>query len=192
LFRAEIDLASTAARRLVPLVEVEPEVPSQRVKDGRTDRRGNFVFGTMNQAEGHAAIGSFYQWSARHGLRRLDLPRIGIPNSICFSPDGPTMYFAASPRREIMSCTYDADAAAVTGIQPFTSLESDGGQPDGSIVDAEGYVWNAAGGASLGRRYRRDGRRDGGVAVPAKNPTCMVFGAPALNELYITSARQET
>ena len=192
LFRAEIDLASAAAPQLVPLVDVEPDVPSTRINDGRTDRAGNFVFGTMNQAEGHAAIGSFYQWSARHGLRRLDLPRIGIPNSICFSPDGTTMYFCDSPQRLIMSCTYDADAAAVTGIEPFASLESDGGQPDGSIVDAEGHVWNAAWGAGLVRRYRPNGTLDREIAVPAKNPTCMVFGGPALNELYITSARQET
>ena len=189
LFRAEIDLASAAPPRLVSLAEVEPDLPSTRVNDGRTDRSGNFVFGTMNQAEGHAAIGSVYQWSARHGLRRLDLPRVGIANSICFSPDGTTMYFCDSPRRQILSCTYDADGASVTGIRPFASLED--GQPDGSIVDADGYLWNAAWGAGLVRRYRPDGKLDREVAVPAKNPTCVVFGGPALNELYITSARQE-
>ena len=29
------------------------------------------------------------------------------------------------------------------------------------------------------------------VTVPAKNPTCVVFGGAAMNELYVTSARQE-
>lgn len=191
LFRAEIDLGSTAAPGLVPLIDVEPDLPSTRINDGRTDRSGNFVFGTMNQDDGHAAIGSFYQWSARHGLRRLDLPRVGIANGICFSPDGTTMYFCDSPRRQIMSCAYDADGAAVAGIQPFASLGPLDGQPDGSIVDAEGCLWNAAWGAGLVRRYRPDGALDREVLVPAKNPTCAVFGGPALNHLYVTSARQE-
>jgi sugar lactone lactonase YvrE len=194
LFRAEIDLASVASDAtpsLAPLVEVEPDLPSTRINDGRTDRSGNFVFGTMNEAEGHPPIGSFYQWSARHGLRRLDLPRVGIANSICFSPDGTTMYFCDSPRQQIMSCAYDADGAAVTGIQPFASLGPLDGQPDGSIVDADGCLWNAAWGAGLVRRYRPDGKLDREIAVPAKNPTCVVFGGPALNELYVTSARQE-
>ena len=180
-------------RASTPLpIDVEADLPTTRVNDGRTDRAGNFVFGTMNQAEGHPAIGSFYQWSARHGLRRLDLPRVGIANSICFSPDGTTMYLCDSPRRRSCRAPTTPTRAAVTGIQPFASLEPDGGQPDGSIVDADGYLWNAAWGAGLVRRYRPDGKLDREVAVPAKNPTCVVFGGPALNELYITSARQET
>ncbi len=32
----------------------------------------------MNQAKGRAPLGRFYQWSARHGLRRLDLPTVGV------------------------------------------------------------------------------------------------------------------
>jgi len=191
LFRAEIDLASAAAPALLPLIEVEADLPATRINDGRTDRSGNFVFGTMNQAEGHPPTGSFYQWSARHGLRRLDLPRVGIANSICFNPDGTTMYFCDSPRRQIMSCAYDADKAAVGEIRPFASLGPLDGQPDGSIVDADGHLWNAAWGAGLVRRYRPDGTLDREVAVPAKNPTCVVFGGPALNDLYITAARQE-
>jgi L-arabinonolactonase len=191
LFRAEMDLAGAAPPRLAPIVEVEANLPSTRINDGRTDRAGNFVFGTMDQAEGHPATGGFYQWSTRHGLRRLDLPRVGIANSICFSPDGRTMYFCDSPRRQIMACAYDADAAAVSGIETFASLGPSDGQPDGSIVDADGCLWNAAWGAAVVRRYRPNGTLDREIAVPARNPTCVVFGGAALNELYITSAREE-
>ncbi len=87
------------------LTEVEPEVPHTRINDGRTDRAGNLVFGTMNEDRGRQKIGSFYQFSARHGLRRLALPSVGIANSICFSPDGRTMYFCDSVDRRIMQCT---------------------------------------------------------------------------------------
>ena len=191
LFLAELALSTGATPRLVPLVDVETTLPSTRVNDGRTDRTGNFVFGTMNQAEGHAAIGSFYQWSTRFGLRRLDLARVGIANSICFSPDGGTMYFCDSPRAQIMACRYDAESATVSDIRTFAALGPSDGQPDGSIVDADGCLWNAAWGAGVVRRYRPDGSLSREVRVPAKNPTCVVFGGAGMNELYITSARQE-
>ena len=191
IFRAHFDPTARDGLRLVRLVDVEPADPSTRVNDGRTDRAGNFIFGTMNQSEGHPATGSFYQWSARRGLRRLDLPRVGIANSICFSPDGRTMYFCDSPRAQIMACRYDAESAAVTDLRVFATLGPANGQPDGSIVDTEGCLWNAAWGVGTVRRYRPDGTIDREVAVPAKNPTCVVFGGDALNELYITSARQD-
>jgi L-arabinonolactonase len=191
LFIADVPGAAGDGLPVTPLAGVEPDIPSTRVNDGRTDRSGNFVFGTMNETDGHPALGSFYQWSRRHGLRRLDLPLVGIANSICFSPDGQTMYFCDSPRRRIMQCRYDAGSASVTSVQVFATLEPSEGIPDGSIVDAEGSLWNAAWGAAVVRRYRRDGTVAREIGVPAKNPTCLAFGGAALNELYITSARQE-
>jgi sugar lactone lactonase YvrE len=194
LVRAEFDRSIPGEPRLlplIPLVSVEVDLPSTRLNDGRTDRAGNFVFGTMNQADGHPATGSFYQWSARSGLRRLALAPVGIANSICFSPDGGTMYFCDSPQRRIMTCRYDAASATVSDVREFATLSPSDGQPDGSIVDADGYLWNAAWGASVVRRYRPDGSLDREIAVPAKNPTCPVFGGAALNELFITSAREE-
>ena len=173
------------------IADVERDIPTTRINDGRTDRSGRFVFGTMNEEDGHPAIGSFYQWSTTAGLRRLDLPRAGIANSICFSPGGETMYFCDSPTGRIMQCCYDAAAAAVSDVREFTILESEEGQPDGSIVDASGYLWNAAWGAAVVRRYRPDGTIEREITVPARNPTCVVFAGAALNQLYITTARQE-
>ena len=191
LFHAHLDATAPGGIRMASLADVEVDIPSTRLNDGRTDRAGNFVFGTMNQDEGHPATGSFYQWSTAAGLRRLDLPNVGIANSICFSPDGETMYFCDSPRRQIMTCRYDAGAAAVTDVKLFAELGSADGFPDGSVVDAEGHLWNAAWGAGVVRRYRPDGSLERNVSVPAKNPTCPLFGGDLLNELYITTARQE-
>jgi L-arabinonolactonase len=191
LFVADIDGGTSDRLSLAPLAEVETGLASTRVNDGRTDRDGNFVFGTMDTRDGHPETGSFYQWSARHGLRRLDLPNVGIANSICFTPDGASMYFCDSPRRRIMCCRYDAERARVDQPREFATLAPEDGFPDGSIVDAEGYLWNAAWGAAVVRRYAPDGTLDCQIGVPAKNVTCAVFGGDAMNELYVTSARQE-
>jgi L-arabinonolactonase len=191
LFVADLPSAPDAAVSVTPLAGVEPDIPSTRVNDGRTDRAGNFVFGTMGDEPDHPAIGSFYQWSARYGLRRLNLPRAGIANSICFSPDGQTMYFCDSPQGQIMQCRYDAASASVSGIRVFATIDPSKGCPDGSAVDTEGSLWNAAWGAGMVRRYRRDGTIGREIAVPARNPSCVVFGGATMNELYITTARQD-
>lgn len=188
---ADLDAATGDDLSITPVVSVEPHVLTTRLNDGRTDRSGNFVFGTMNEEEGKAPIGAFYQYSAGAGLRRLALGGVHIPNSICFSLDGRTMYFCDSSTRRIMRCDYDADAASVANIQEFVALGPQQGTPDGSIIDGDDCLWNAEWGAARVRRYTPDGRLDRSIAVPAKNPTCVAFGGPDLADLFITSSRQE-
>jgi sugar lactone lactonase YvrE len=61
--------------------------------------------------------------------------------------------------------------------------------PDGSSVDAEGFVWNAVfdGGCLL--RYSPDGRIDRTVQLPVSRPSACTFGGPDLATLYVTTAR---
>jgi L-arabinonolactonase len=180
--------AADSGLRIEPVISIEPEIPRNRINDGRTDRAGNFVFGTMNEVHDSPA-GSFYQYSTRHGLRRLDLGGVVIPNSICFSPNGRTMYFCDSPEARIRKCDYDADSARVGDVQEFVRLSD--GQPDGSIVDSDGCLWNAVWGAGVVRQYDSEGRLLVEIPVPSKNVTCAVFGGDSLNQLYVTSSRQE-
>jgi L-arabinonolactonase len=184
-----VDAGSDAPLTLQPVVTVEPDLPFLRANDGRTDRDGNFVFGTMDMRDGHPATGSFYQWSPRHGLRRLELPNVGIANSICFSPEGKSMYFCDSPQRRIMRGRYHPEDARVDAVSTFVTIAD--GFPDGSVIDADGCLWNAVWGAGVVRRYAPDGSLDREVAVPAKNPTCVAFAGDAMNECYVTTSRQE-
>lgn len=174
------------ARHLVAVDALESRT---RVNDGRTDRNGNFVFGTMNEAREKRPIGSFYQYSMQHRLRRLALPAVAIANSICFSPNGSIMYFTDTLTRRIMQCNYDSQAAQVSDIRLFADVTV--GYPDGSTVDSEGCLWNAQWGAAQVVRYAPDGRLMQRIAVPTKNPTCPAFGGVSMNQLAVTSSRQE-
>jgi sugar lactone lactonase YvrE len=176
---------------ITPVASVEAAQASTRVNDGRTDRAGNFVFGTLNEHRDKRPIGNFYQFSIQHGLRRLELPSIVIPNSICFSPGGQTMYFCDSLERKIMSCDYRADEAKVANVHELVRFAPYQGLPDGSVVDADGCLWNAEWGSAMVRRYSPSGRIDREIAIPAKNPTCVAFGGSRLDELYVTSSRLE-
>ena len=188
---ADLDTATGDDLAATPAVPVEPDLPTTRINDGRTDRSGNFVFGTMNEEEGKAPIGGFYQYSASAGLRRLAVGGVHIPNSICFSLDGRTMYFCDSTSRRIMRCDYDADKASATNVREFVAFGPQQGTPDGSVIDSDDCLWNAEWGAARVRRYTPDGVLDRSIAVPAKNPTCVAFGGRHLDHLFITSARQE-
>lgn len=182
---ANIDGVSDAPP-LVALAPVEPAEPRTRINDGRCDRAGHFVFGTMNEDRMRDSIGSLYQFS-RYGLRRLDLPGFAIPNSICFSLDGGTLYYSDTKHPHILCCDYDAPSATVRNARLFATLPS--GCPDGSTIDAEGCLWNAQWGAARVVRYTPRGSEDHVVPVPAKHPTCVAFGGERLDTLFITTAR---
>jgi sugar lactone lactonase YvrE len=185
---ADLDVTADSLR-VTRVAEVESGART-RINDGRADRSGNFVFGTLDE-DFKSPLASFYQYSVRHGLRRLDIDRVIIANSICFSPDGGTMYFCDSPARRIMQCDYDAAGARVSHVREFADLAAHPGFPDGSTIDAGGNLWNAEWGSFGVRCYTPEGRLDRQIEVPAKNPSCVTFGGPNLDELFITTARQD-
>lgn len=187
---ADLATARGSDLRVDPILPIEPELAKTRINDGRTDRAGNFVFGTYNEKQ-DSPSGTFYQYSTRFGLRRLDLGGVVIPNSICFSLDGRTMYFCDSPTGLIRQCDYDAESASVANVREFVRFREGSGLPDGSIVDSEGCLWNAVWGAGVVRRFDVRGTLMAEIAVPAKNLTCPAFGGDSLEELYVTSSRQE-
>jgi L-arabinonolactonase len=167
------------------ICQVEPELPATRVNDGRCDRQGRFVFGTINEAPDKTPIASFYRLNADLSLERLALPKVAISNSICFSPDGATMYFCDSLDGAISCCDYGAEVAKV---RVFARLAN--GEPDGSAIDAEGCLWNAEWGNWRVVRYAPNGSIDRVLEVPVSQPSCVAIGGPGLNELFVTSARE--
>ncbi|KAB7772430.1 SMP-30/gluconolactonase/LRE family protein [Xanthomonas maliensis] len=186
---ADPEHAEDDALPLQQLAELEIDNPHTRSNDGRADRHGNFVFGTMDEHEDKAARGAFYQFSLRHGLRRLPLPGVSIPNSICFSADGRTLYYCDSVRPQILCCDYDPDTAQTANTRVFTTLDHADAEPDGSIIDREGHLWNAQWRAWQVVRYRPDGSVERRVRMPVKHPTCSAFGGADLQRLHVISSR---
>jgi L-arabinonolactonase len=175
----------TRDEKLHILEDIEPDLPGTRANDGRCDRGGNLIFGTLNE-RGPEQIASFWRYTHDGRLGRLALPKATVTNSICFSPDGETLYFTDSPTARIMACDYDAATGEVDRIRGFAELEP-GVAPDGSTVDAEGFLWNAEWGASRVVRYAPDGRVDTTLALPARQPSCVSFVGPALERMVVTS-----
>jgi L-arabinonolactonase len=165
----------------------EPDLPQTRLNDGRTDRQGNFIAGGMDECN-QEPVSSVWLLDADLKLTRL-FGSVRCANSTCFSPDGRTMYFADSPDREIVAFEYTPGVAAVGRKRSVARLPKERGVPDGSCVDAEGFIWNAVWEGYRVDRFAPDGRLDRTIEVPVAKPTCVAFGGADLDTLFITTSR---
>jgi L-arabinonolactonase len=157
-----------------------------RFNDGRVDRQGRFWSGSMVEGKGKPTAKLYCLLG---GEAQVHLTNIAISNSICFSPDGRHLYFADTPQRAILRFDIDPDTGSIGNRRIFARTPP-GAFPDGSNVDAQGCVWNAHWGAGRVVRYALDGSIDREINVPATQPTCIAFGGPNLDMLYVSSARE--
>lgn len=168
----------------------EPDLPQTRLNDGRTDRQGRFIAGGMDERD-LKPISSVWRVDADLKPTRL-FGAVACANSTCFSPDGHTMYFTDSPTREIVAFDYDTQKGTVGAKRTVAKLPEGRGVPDGSCVDAEGFIWNAVWEGYRVERYAPDGRLDRTVEVPVAKPSCVAFGGADLETLFITTSRLDS
>ena len=172
--------------RLDFLFHPEPEPPGNRYNDGRCDRRGRLWIGTMD-CDIRGPTGALYRLGADRSVSRL-FDGISVPNSTAFSPDDRTLYFADTPKHTIWAFDFDLDAGTIANCRVFADLAARNGLPDGSCVDAEGFLWNAEFAGARLTRYAPDGRVECSIALPVTSPTCCCFGGERLDTLYVTSS----
>lgn len=161
--------------------------PNLRFNDGRCDAAGRFWVGSMNNIT-RAPEGCLYRFDVDSGLQAV-AAGICIPNSLAFSPDSRTMYFADSLSHHIDAYDYDLAQGTRGARRPFARSVPPA-FPDGSCVDAEGHLWNAEFHGARLVRYAPGGRVSRALELPVRRPTCCTFGGPGLETLYITTTRQ--
>ena len=165
------------ALKVRPLAPVDAAEPRTAISDGCTDRRGFLVFGTGNVSKDQRPIGSFYQYSGQHGLRRLALPAVVRASGICFSSDGERMFFSDAAGAAILCCDYDAERGSVARIGIFAELES-GAAARGAVVDLAGCLWSAQPGQIV--QYDSNGKVLRRIAIDCSAPA---FGGARLDQL---------
>ncbi|MBU2190761.1 MAG: SMP-30/gluconolactonase/LRE family protein [Alphaproteobacteria bacterium] len=174
---------------ITPHRAIEADNPVTRSNDCRVHPSGAFWVGTMGK-KAEKKVGAIY-WYFRGELRTL-YAGITIPNSICFSPDGATAYFTDTDLNLLMRVDCDPLSGLPHG-EPSVFFDQSGGTGglDGSVVDADGVLWNARWGAASLDAYAPDGRRVRSVAIPARQTTCPVFVGPRADRIAVTSAWQD-
>ncbi|MFI4996053.1 MAG: SMP-30/gluconolactonase/LRE family protein [Hyphomicrobiales bacterium] len=167
------------------IVETQPGELRPRLNDGKVDRKGRFLAGSMDFEE-RDPVGKLFRLDPDLSLHTLDTGII-CSNGPCWSPDGCTLYLADTGRRVIYAYDYDPDTGEVRSRRIFTSFDKLRGLPDGATVDEEGYVWSVE--VYSGRLIRFDpmGVVDRIVGLPAQSTTSIIFGGAELDIAFVTS-----
>ena len=182
---AFFDLATGALDRIA-----SPEVgrEAMRFNDGKCDRQGRFWAGTMNDVT-RDPEGTLYRLDPVRGCVSMERG-IRIPNSLAWSVDSRTLYFADSPLRTIFSYPFDPATGEIGAPLSFATVEAPA-IPDGATIDAEGCLWSAHYDGWRVVRFMPDGRIDRVIDLPVQRPTSCQFGGPDLSVLFVTTARQK-
>jgi sugar lactone lactonase YvrE len=171
-----------------PVTDPEAGRPDTRFNDGKVDRQGRFIAGTimLNQPR-EPRTAALYSLGADLSTRVLD-PEIALSNGPCFSPDGRTLYFADTHAAAIYAYDYDPATGEAGPRRVHIDLgDAWGGGSDGATVDADGTLWTALVFAGKLGRFDPDGMLMATFDMPVQLPTSVMFGGPDLDELYVTS-----
>jgi sugar lactone lactonase YvrE len=156
-----------------------------RFADGRCDRRGRFWVGAKHDATS-GPIGILYRFDTDRTFTPTETG-LSHPNSLSWSPDDGTMYFADSADLAIRAYPFDIERGRIGARRQFAKCVA---HPDGAAMDREGFLWSAQYWGSCVVRYAPDGSIDREVKMPCSLVTACTFGGPNLDRLYITTARQ--
>lgn len=168
-----------------PIVEPEAGRDELCFNDGKVDRQGRFVVGSMHTGASEP-LGALYRLDADLGCDRVDGDYI-CSNGPCWSPDGATLYVTDTYAEAIFAYDYDTATGAVGNRRTFHSTKGSGGYPDGGTVDAEGHVWSVQFGAGNIRRIAPDGTLERVIEMPVKWVASLTFGGADHDVLYVTS-----
>lgn len=184
------------AETFTPLAVPEPDLPANRLNEGRVAPDGSFWVGTMqnNLTEDGAPrptsgkAGRYYRIDPSGTVTLLSPDTFAITNGMAWLP-GNRFVTADTVTNEMVSFTVAPDGRSLAGrclfAQPFSR-----GLPDGCCMDSEGGIWTCrvVGGYCVTRTLP-DGSVERVIDLPCSWPTSCTFGGPDLATLFVTSAR---
>ena len=173
------------------LQDPEEDRHGNRFNDGKCDPWGRFWAGSMAY-DFAAGAGSLWRVNADFSCVR-QRQGLTISNGLAWSQDRGTLYLIDSPTRQVLAfpLTPSGDllgeaTACITIPKAWDAL------PDGMCIDAEGKLWIALfGGGAVTRWDPVSGLLLERLELPCRQVTSCCFGGPNLDQLFVTTARQE-
>lgn len=174
----------------------EPDLPDNRLNEGRVARDGSFWVSTM-QSNLHADgspkdmdrnSGAIYRIDPNGQVLQLTPNEYGITNTMSWTRDD-RFFFADTLANEIYVFDFDQGRQWI-GNRRTIAAGFERGLPDGSCLDENDRLWNCrVGGGAAVAGFDGDGHLFGLIELPASSPTSCTFGGDDLSTLYVTSAR---
>lgn len=157
-----------------------------RFNDGRTDAKGRFWVGTLNEDGDATASSGLYRVDTNMAVTKVESD-VGICNGLAWNADATRFYMADSSKQIVYQYCFDNDSGEISDKSTFQQLPATT-SPDGAIMDSDDHYWSALWGGSCVARFSAQGEQLD-FAVPAEQPTCVAFGGENKDLLFVTSAR---
>lgn len=180
---SRLDLASG---EFSPILTPPGLTEFERLNDGKTDRQGRFLTGSLVPPGIHPPPGKLFRFAPDRTPEVL-VAGVEISNAICFSPAGDRLYFADSLRMAIWAYAYDPATGALGPQEVLVDTSPLGSAPDGATVDAEGRIWVALVQGGQIACISPQGRVERRIDLPIPFPSCPTFGGEGLDTLYVTA-----
>ena len=169
---------------ITPIAHPEADRPDNRFNDGKCSPDGRFFVGRLHRRRktGEARL---YRLDPDLSLREVFGP-VTTSNGIVWSPDGHTVHYIDTPRREVLAFDYQ-DGHLHSVRTAFSTAHIDA-SPDGMTVDAEGRLWIAfCHGGCVACFDPASGSELERIELPCVETTACAFGGPGLADLYVTT-----
>ncbi len=157
-----------------------------RMNEGGCDPDGRLWCGSMAYDQSPGA-GSMYRLDPDGSVREA-FGDVTVSNGLEWSPDGSRAYYDDTATHRVDVFDYDVDRG-LHGRRPFATIPDDG-LPDGLTVDADGGLWVALADRGEVWHLTAEGVHDEVVEVPVGMVTACAFGGPDLDQLFITTSRE--
>ncbi|CAG5002694.1 unnamed protein product [Parnassius apollo] len=177
---------------LKELAEVDQEIPTTRINDGKADPKGRLFAGTMGHEESPGNFqkekGSLYRIDRRGVVKMCE--SVSISNGLAWDLKEKAFYYTDSLEYKIRRYDYDVDTGDISNKSYIFDLKKNNitGIPDGMTIDTDGNLWVAIfdGGCVL-KIDPKLGTISQKIQIPAKQITSVTFGGCNLDVLFVTT-----
>lgn len=165
-----------------------------RFNEGICDAQGRFWVGMMfdplpGTDSKRSMRGALHHFTFTGGLI-AGSDESDLHNGFAWSRSNNEFFWSHSTVGRVYRAAYDLATGVIGQPGPFVEIGGPNCVPDGAAIDEEGCYWCAIHGASAIHRYSAAGSLLSQIALPVSQPTMCAFVGPNLDEMVVTSARQ--
>lgn len=183
--RHHLAFLNTQTGEVNPILEIEGNLPNNRLNEGKCDSQGRFWFGSTCSLEKPQA--SLYRYDIDGSLHIMEIG-LTISNGLGWSPDEKTFYLTDSPQQKIYAYDFNSVTGNISNRRTFVDLTNESFYPDGLTIDSEGHIWSVMWDGWCVIRFNAKGEEILRIKLPVQLPTSCTFGGEDLQTLYITTA----
>ena len=177
------------------LIDIENDIPYNRLNDGGTDAHGRFWFGTMQNtitSDGRLLpirkkTGAIYVLDKNINLKQIEKD-LSCTNTFVWNNENNLMYFTDSTSKKMFKYKFDLLNAKLYEKKIFAEIK-DNATPDGSAIDIEDHLWTCCYGSGKIIRFKPNSEIKSVYNVPALGVTNCTFGGENMETLYVTSGK---